>query len=110
VRALLQCVSHAVVTVEGGRVGATGPGLLILLGVGQRDTPSVADALARKVAELRIFADDSGRTNRSLLETGGGALVVSQFTLHADTRRGRRPGFTDAAWPDLAEALYERFA
>jgi len=110
VRALLQRVSHAVVTVEGSRVGATGPGLLILLGVGQRDTPAVADALARKVAELRIFADDSGRTNRSLLETGGGALVVSQFTLYADTRRGRRPGFTDAAGPDLAEALYERFA
>jgi len=110
VRALLQRVSHAVVTVEGSRVGATGPGLLILLGVGQRDTPSVADALARKVAELRIFADDSGRTNRSLLETGGGALVVSQFTLYAGTRRGRRPGFTDAAGPDLAEALYERFA
>jgi len=110
VRALLQRVSHAVVTVEGSRVGATGPGLLILLGVGQRDTPSVADALAHTVAELRIFADDSGRTNRSLLETGGGALVVSQFTLYADTRRGRRPGFTDAAGPDLAEALYERFA
>jgi len=110
VRALLQRVSHAVVTVEGSRVGATGPGLLILLGVGQRDTPAVADALARKVAELRIFADDSGRTNRSLLETGGGALVVSQFTLYADTRRGRRPGFTDAAGPDPAEALYERFA
>jgi len=82
----------------------------VLVGVGHADTESVADALGRKVAELRIFADDAGRTNRSLLETGGGALVVSQFTLYADTRRGRRPGFTDAADPDRAEALYERFA
>ncbi len=109
-RALLQRVSRASVTVEGRVVGATGPGLLVLLGVGHRDTEGVADALARKVAELRIFADEAGRTNRSLLETDGGALVVSQFTLYADTRHGRRPGFTDAASPDLAEALYERFA
>ena len=109
-RALLQRVRRASVTVDDRVVGSIGPGLLILLGVGHADTPSATDALARKIAELRIFADEAGRTNRSLLEIGGGALVVSQFTLYADTRRGRRPGFTDAAGPDLAEALYERFA
>lgn len=109
-RALLQRVTRAAVTVDGRTVGRTGPGLLVLVGVGRADTEAVADGLARKVAELRIFADDAGRTNRSLLETGGGALVVSQFTLYADARRGRRPGFTDAADPDRAEALYERFA
>lgn len=109
-RALLQRVTRAAVSVDGRVVGETGPGMLVLLGVGHGDTESVVDALARKVAELRIFADDAGRTNRSLLETGGGALVVSQFTLYADTRRGRRPGFTDSADPDRAEALYERFA
>jgi len=109
-RALLQRVSRASVSVEDQTVGATGPGLLILLGVGHADTPATADALARKVVELRIFADDAGRTNRSLLDIGGDALVVSQFTLYADTRGGRSPGFTDAAGPDLAETLYERFA
>ncbi|HEX8025803.1 MAG TPA: D-aminoacyl-tRNA deacylase [Candidatus Limnocylindrales bacterium] len=109
-RALLQRVARATVSVDAEAVGATGPGLLVLLGVGHADTPAVADALARKVAELRIFGDEAGRTNRSLLEMGGGALVVSQFTLYADTRRGRRPGFTAAAGPDLAEALYDRFA
>ncbi len=91
-------------------MASIGPGLLVLLGVGHRDTAAVADELARKVAELRIFADEAGRTNRSLLDVGGGALVVSQFTLYADTRRGRRPGFTDAAAPDVAESVYRRFA
>jgi D-tyrosyl-tRNA(Tyr) deacylase len=81
----------------------------VLLGVGHGDDEPTADALARRIAELRIFADDDGRTNRSLLDTGGGALVVSQFTLYADTGRGRRPGFTGAAAPDRAEALYARF-
>ena len=109
-RALLQRVTRASVSVDGQPVGATGPGLLVRRGGGHADTAAVADELARKVAELRIFADEAGRTNRSLLDTGGGALVVSQFTLYADTRRGRRPGFTDAAAPDLAESLYERFA
>jgi D-tyrosyl-tRNA(Tyr) deacylase len=90
-------------------VGSIDGGLVILLGVGPDDTEAVADELARKAAELRIFRDDDGRTNRSLLEVGGGALVVSQFTLYADTRRGRRPGFTAAAPPDLAERLYGRF-
>ena len=91
-------------------VGAIGPGLAVLLGVGPDDTEAVAEDLARRTAELRIFRDDGGQTNRSLLDTGGAALVVSQFTLYADTRRGRRPGFTGSAAPDLAERLYLRFA
>jgi D-tyrosyl-tRNA(Tyr) deacylase len=108
-RALLQRVSRAEVRVAGEVVGATGPGLLVLLGVGRDDDGATAEALARRVAELRIFSDETGRTNRSLLEVGGDALVISQFTLYADTRRGRRPGFTDAAPPDVAAALYDRF-
>ncbi|MGZ8437102.1 MAG: D-aminoacyl-tRNA deacylase [Candidatus Limnocylindrales bacterium] len=114
-RALLQRVTRAAVRVgvDGSAdetVGEIGPGLVVLLGVGPADTEAGADDLARTVAELRIFRDDAGRTNRSMLDTGGAALVVSQFTLYADTRRGRRPGFTDAASPDLAERLYLRFA
>jgi len=97
------------VRVEGEVVGAIGPGLVILLGVGPDDTEPTADALALRSAELRIFRDAAGRTNRSLAETGGAALVVSQFTLYADTRRGRRPGFTAAAAPELAERLFDRF-
>ena len=91
-------------------IGAIGPGLLVLLGVGHGDDEATADALARRICELRIFRDDEGRTNRSLLDAGGEALVVSQFTLYADTRRGRRPGFTDAADPELARALWRRVA
>lgn len=109
-RALLQRVERAEVRVGGDVIGRIGRGLVVLLGVGRRDDPAVASSLARRVVELRIFADDAGRTNRSLLEVGGEALVVSQFTLYADTRRGRRPGFTDAALPDQAIPLYERFA
>ncbi|MFZ5854936.1 MAG: D-aminoacyl-tRNA deacylase [Chloroflexota bacterium] len=108
-RALLQRVSRAEVRVAGQPIGRIGPGLLILLGVGPTDVPELAVDLARKIAELRIFPDQAGRTNRSLLEVGGEALVVSQFTLFADTRRGRRPGFTGAAPPAQAEALYEVF-
>jgi len=110
VRALLQRVSRGEVRVDGHAIGAIGPGLVILLGVGPYDTEATADGLARRTAELRIFRDAEGRTNRSLLETGGAALVVSQFTLYADTRRGRRPGFTGAAAPDLADRLWRRFA
>jgi D-aminoacyl-tRNA deacylase len=110
VRVLLQRVSRGEVRVDGEVVGAVGDGLVILLGVGPDDTEVVADDLARRAAELRIFRDDEGRTNRSLLETGGAALVVSQFTLYADTRRGRRPGFTSAGPPQLAERLCRRFA
>ncbi len=112
-RALLQRVTGATVRVggrQGELVGEIGPGLVVLLGVGPADTEAVAANLARTVGELRIFRDDAGRTNRSLLDTGGEVLVVSQFTLYADTRRGRRPGFTSAAPPDLAERLYLRFA
>ena len=109
-RALLQRVTRAEVRVDGELVGRIGPGLVVLLGVGRDDDEAVAEALARKVAELRVFADEAGRTNRSLLDVDGAALVVSQFTLFADTRRGRRPGFTDAAPPDVGERLYERFA
>jgi len=109
VRALLQRTTGARVRVDGEVVGEIGPGLVVLLGVGPDDTEAVADDLARKAAELRIFRDDEGRTNRSLLDVGGAALVVSQFTLFADTRRGRRPGFTGAASPGLAASLVERF-
>ncbi len=93
-RALLQRVIRAEVRTRGETLGAIGPGLVVLLGVGPADDDATAEALARKVAELRIFRDEEGRTNRSLLDVGGAALVVSQFTLFADTRRGRRPGFT----------------
>ncbi|MDO8484972.1 MAG: D-aminoacyl-tRNA deacylase [Candidatus Limnocylindrales bacterium] len=109
-RALLQRARRGEARVDGEVVGAISEGLVILLGVGPDDTEAVADDLARRCAELRIFRDAEGRTNRSLLETGGAALVVSQFTLYADTRRGRRPGFTTAAPPELAERLWLRFA
>ncbi len=109
-RALLQRTSAASVLVEGEMVGAIGTGVVVLLGVGPADDEAVADALARRVTELRIFRDGDGRTNASLIDVGGAALVVSQFTLFADTRRGRRPGFTGAAPPEQAERLYERFA
>jgi D-aminoacyl-tRNA deacylase len=110
VRALLQRVSSASVRVGTETVASIGPGLLLLLGVGARDDAATADALARRVAELRIFRDDEGRTNRALADVGGAALVVSQFTLYADTSRGRRPGFTNAGPTELAERLYLGFA
>lgn len=108
-RALLQRVTRAEVRVDGTPTGSIGNGLAILLGVGPSDDAATGAALARRIAELRIFEDDQGRTNRSLLEVRGEALVVSQFTLFADTSRGRRPGFTGAAPPALADALYQRF-
>lgn len=108
-RALIQRVSRAQVDVDGVSVGAIGPGLLILLGVKQGDTGADVEALARKVAGLRIFEDEQGRMNRSVDEIGGGVLVVSQFTLYADTRKGRRPSFVDAAEPGIARSLYEQF-
>jgi D-tyrosyl-tRNA(Tyr) deacylase len=110
VRALLQRTTGARVRVDGEIVGEIGPGLVVLLGVGPDDDEATTDALARRVTELRIFDDEAGRTNRSLVDVGGAVLVVSQFTLYADTRRGRRPGFTGAAAPELAERLYLRFA
>jgi D-aminoacyl-tRNA deacylase len=109
VRALLQRVTRAEVRIAGLVVGAIGPGLLVFVGIGGADDRATADGLARRVAELRLFADEAGRTDRSLLEVGGAALVISQFTLFATTRRGRRPGFTDAARPDVAIPLYEGF-
>ena len=109
-RALLQRVTRAEVRVGSDSLAAIGPGLVVLLGVAPDDDDGTAESLARRVAELRIFRDDEGRTNRSLLDVGGAALVVSQFTLFADTRRGRRPGFTGAASPELAIPRYERFA
>jgi D-tyrosyl-tRNA(Tyr) deacylase len=107
---LLQRTSGARVRVDGEIVGEIGPGLVVLFGVGPDDDEATTAALARRVTELRIFDDEAGRTNLSLIDVGGAALVVSQFTLYADTRRGRRPGFTGAAAPDLAERLYLRFA
>lgn len=104
-RALVQRVGEASVEVDGAIMGAIGAGLLVLLGVASDDTPEVARKLAEKVAGLRIFSDADGKFNESLLDTGGGALVVSQFTLLADTRKGRRPSFLTAAAPEVAEAL-----
>ena len=109
-RIVLQRVSRASVSVEGAVVGAIDDGLVILVGVADGDTRSQAEALARKVSGLRIFADSDGRFNNSLLEVGGAALVISQFTLHADVRKGRRPSFTGAARPELAEPLVDHFA
>jgi D-tyrosyl-tRNA(Tyr) deacylase len=107
---LIQRVTRAEVSVEGESKGKVGPGLLVLVGVGHDDNESIAESLAGKAVELRIFRDDEGRTNRSLLDIGGEMLVISQFTLFADTRKGRRPSFLGAAAPELGEALYERFA
>ena len=109
-RALLQRTTGATVTVDGAALASIGQGLVVLLGVGHDDDANAADALAERVAQLRIFRDDEGRTNRSLIDVRGEALVVSQFTLFADTSRGRRPGFTGAAGPEQAERLYQRFA
>jgi len=108
-RALLQRVSRASVTVDGKVVGQIGQGLLVLLGVGRDDSEIQVKALGDKIVYLRIFGDDEGKMNRSLLDIGGEVLVVSQFTLYADTRRGRRPSFTDAAPSSIAEPLVERF-
>ncbi len=109
VRAVVQRVSSASVRVDGEAVGACGPGLLVLVGVRHDDTSENATRLAAKIARLRVFPDAAGRFDHSLLDTGGDALVVSQFTLLADTRRGNRPSFTDAASPDQAEPLVEAF-
>ena len=108
-RALLQRVSRASVTVDEQVVGQIGWGLLVLLGVGQNDSELQAKTLADKIVHLRIFGDDEGKMNRSLLDIGGEVLVISQFTLYADTRRGRRPSFTNAAPPVVAETLVEHF-
>jgi D-tyrosyl-tRNA(Tyr) deacylase len=108
-RAVVQRVSRARVTVEGRVTGEIGAGLVILLGVGHQDTGAVAASFAEKIANLRIFEDEQGKMNRSLLETGGEALVVSQFTLYGDARGQRRPSFLAAAPPEQARSLYEEF-
>ncbi len=108
-KAVVQRVSQARVTVRGEPVGEVGPGLCVLLGVARGDGPAEAQRLAEKVARLRIFEDDEGRFDRSLLDVGREALVVSQFTLLADTAKGSRPSFTEAAPPGEAEPLYETF-
>ncbi len=109
-RALIQRVGEASVSIDGARIAEIGPGLLILICAMQGDTNAAADRLAAKIAKLRIFRDTEGRMNRALLDTGGAALVVSQFTLAADTSRGNRPGFSAAAPPEEGARLYEYFA
>ena len=108
-RAVVQRVSRAKVTVDGRVTGEIGAGLMILLGVGREDTATVAASLADKVAHLRIFEDEQGKMNRSLLDVNGAALVVSQFTLYGDARGQRRPSFISAAPPEQAVAMYEEF-
>lgn len=108
-RVVVQRVTRADCVVEGRTTGEIGPGLMVLLGVGPADTAEVASALAARLVKLRIFSDEAGRMNRSLLDVGGAVLSISQFTLYADTRRGNRPGFTGAAPPELARTLYAAF-
>ena len=107
-RALIQRVARASAAVEGEQVGAIGPGLVVLLGIGQRDNEEDAAYLADKIVNLRIFPDDQSRFDRSALETGADLLVVSQFTLYASTRKGRRPSFVEAAAPEEAEPLFQK--
>lgn len=109
VRAVVQRVSEASVSVDGRPTGSIGPGLCVLVGVGAGDSEDDARWLAGKVVELRIFEDEQGKMNRSLLDTGGALLAVSQFTLYGDARKGTRPGFIDAARPEAAQPLYDRF-
>ena len=108
-RAVIQRVANARVVIDGKEHSRIGPGLLILIGVEKQDTPEDAGMLARRIIELRIFEDDAGKMNRSIAEAGGQILVVSQFTLLGDCRKGRRPSFDPAAPPALARALYEQF-
>jgi len=108
-RAVIQRVKQSSVKTENRTIGQTGPGLLVLLGVAKGDRPADADYLVNKIANLRIFEDENGKMNRSLLETGGEMMVVSQFTLLADCRKGRRPSFVNAAEPEAATELYEYF-
>jgi D-aminoacyl-tRNA deacylase len=109
VRAVVQRVSRAKVTVEGTTIGEIGQGLLVLLGVGRGDAESDAIYLAEKIAGLRVFEDENGKMNRSVVDAGGGVLAVSQFTLYGDVRKGKRPSFDDAAPPEEARRLYEFF-
>ena len=106
-RALVQRVRQAAVSVRGETLGSIGPGLVVFIGIGTGDTPDDAQYLVERLLHLRIFADEAGRFNRSALEVGAGLLVISQFTLYANTRKGRRPSFTDAALPDDAQSLFD---
>jgi D-tyrosyl-tRNA(Tyr) deacylase len=108
-RALIQRVISGKVSVEGETIAKIGHGLVIMLGIGQGDTEEQARFLAEKIASLRIFADSDGKFNRSLLDVNGAVLVISQFTLYSDTRKGRRPSFTEAAHPEVAASLVEKF-
>ncbi|MEW6362322.1 MAG: D-aminoacyl-tRNA deacylase [Acidobacteriota bacterium] len=108
-RAVVQRVESASVTVNGEIVGSIGTGLLVLLGITQTDDDLISERMLNKIIDLRIFPDESGALNRSLLEIGGDLLIVSQFTLYADCRRGRRPSFTNAAPPEYARTVYEKF-
>lgn len=108
-RAVIQRVSRAKVIIEGEEYSRIGAGMLVLVGVEKDDTPEDAEALARRIVELRIFEDDAGKMNRSIVEAGGQILAVSQFTLLGDCRKGRRPSFDPAAPPDVARTLYQRF-
>lgn len=107
-RALVQRVTHAVVSVDNDIVGSIGPGLVVLLGIAGDDSEEDASYIVSKTVNLRIFADEEGRFNRSALDMGAELLVISQFTLYGDTRRGRRPSFSDAAPPEQAESLFQR--
>lgn len=109
-RAVLQRVRHGRVSVDGKTVAETGPGFVILLGIGHSDTEEIARALVEKISFLRVFGDEQDKMNLSIRDVKGSAIVVSQFTLYADTRKGRRPSFVDAALPDVARSLVDRFA
>ena len=108
-RAVIQRVSNARVVIDGAEHSRIGPGILVLLGVEKEDTPEDAQLLARRISELRIFPDDAGKMNRSVVEAGGRILAISQFTLLGDCRKGRRPSFDGAAPPELARTLYQKF-
>jgi D-tyrosyl-tRNA(Tyr) deacylase len=108
-RAVVQRVKSAAVRVEGNVVGSIGPGLLVLVGIAKTDAGADSQYLAEKIANLRVFGDEQGRMNRSLLETGGQVLCVSQFTLYGDCRKGRRPSYDQAAAPEMAQRLYDDF-
>jgi D-tyrosyl-tRNA(Tyr) deacylase len=109
-RVVLQRVKQGGVSVEGRKVAVIGAGLVLLVGIGPGDNEARMKAMAEKIAFLRVFEDDQGKMNRSILEAGGAVIVISQFTLYADTRKGRRPSFTGAAAPELARPLVDRFA
>lgn len=108
-RVIVQRVTHADVQIEGQTVGAIQQGFMLLVGVGPKDTPAIAEKLAAKIVKLRVFSDPEGKMNLSVQDVGGAILSISQFTLYADVRKGNRPGFTDAASPELGAQLYDKF-